>query len=393
MKLNSLLFCVCLCFLLTMGMSWEVGAYEQKQDFDKLKKTGECAKCDLSGIRIDYGQIASDADLSGANLNNVRFQNVSFSGNMSKASLIDAYLYKGDFSGTNFQGANLTEASIAANLRGANLEGANLTNANFVGISLWGANLTGANLTGANLAGTNLTEVNLTGAILTDAKLSRSTELDGAVLTGAILPDVSDDDSAEEMKKWIRGSIIDGVKIRSKRDAEAFVQDLKNRQAELSKPDSVGDGDRLDPAYQSAATEGKKKYLRMSAEQRRLRKNDAVAFYMGYWHVRKCHENGFIGNSIMNRTRGVMGRIDLKMLSEGWVENKDELDDLWQMMAGFDESGLRSIGLQPDLAFSLFALMKRWEENLWGKIDPNTGKVIEPNCNMFVTYLSTKDPG
>jgi uncharacterized protein YjbI with pentapeptide repeats len=93
-------------------------------DLHKLRSTGNCVECDLSGAALIHWNL-SGADLSGANL----------------------------------AGANLTDAYLA----GANLSGANLSKA-----ILEGASLAHANLSKAKLSGTNLYVVDLSGATLTD---------------------------------------------------------------------------------------------------------------------------------------------------------------------------------------------------------------------------------
>ena len=50
-----------LCLLL-VGLSWEVGAFSE-EDLKKLKATGNCVQCDLSGADL------WSEDLSGATLN------------------------------------------------------------------------------------------------------------------------------------------------------------------------------------------------------------------------------------------------------------------------------------------------------------------------------------
>jgi hypothetical protein len=129
-------------------------------DLDRLIKTRECVKCDLSGANLRW------ANLTGANLN-------------------EANLYEANLTGANLTGANLGGADlIGAYLTGAYLTGANLYEANLTGADLTGAYLGGADLTGTDLIGAYLTGADLTGANLT------GTYLNGADLTGAILDDV-----------------------------------------------------------------------------------------------------------------------------------------------------------------------------------------------------------
>jgi uncharacterized protein YjbI with pentapeptide repeats len=84
MKPKRSLSAVGLCFFLMVGLSWEVGAFSD-EDLAKLKTTGSCVQCNLSG-----------------------------------ANLTGAHLIKAVLPETNLTGAILTEA----NLTGANLEGA-----------------------------------------------------------------------------------------------------------------------------------------------------------------------------------------------------------------------------------------------------------------------------
>ena len=97
------------------------GAYSE-EDMQKLKDTGNCVNCSLSG-----------ADLHGQNLN------------------------KANLSGTELSGANLTET----NLTDANLEGADLAWANLQRANLTGANLTQANIDNADMVGASM--MNVTG--------------------------------------------------------------------------------------------------------------------------------------------------------------------------------------------------------------------------------------
>ena len=109
-----------------------------KKNIMKLKATGSCVKCTLTG-----------ADLNGANL--------------KEADLEGAYLRDADLSDAYLWGADLVEA----NLRDADLNGADLSGANLQEVNLSGANLQEVNLSGANLKRINLKDVeNLGDAIL-----------------------------------------------------------------------------------------------------------------------------------------------------------------------------------------------------------------------------------
>ena len=204
-------------------------------DLDRLKKTNECAGCDLSGANLGNTDLFG-ANLEGANLKRANLRGANLGGanlkwaKLTEADLSDANLTEADLSDatlsgtTNLRGANLKWAKLGgANLYGANiteayLESANLTNVkNFpevlkavnleklkttkqckncylVGVSFDGADLRGVNLTdayleyanlsGADLQGANFSGVNLEGANLEGANLSES-NLTGADLQGA----------------------------------------------------------------------------------------------------------------------------------------------------------------------------------------------------------------
>ena len=66
MNLNPLLSVAALYFFLMIGISWQVGAYDE-DDLEKLKATGDCSGCDLSEVLLQ-GADLSDANLSNANL-------------------------------------------------------------------------------------------------------------------------------------------------------------------------------------------------------------------------------------------------------------------------------------------------------------------------------------
>ena len=66
MKLNPPLSVAGLCLFLMVGISWQVGAYDE-DDLEKLKATGDCSGCDLSESDLAGAKLAG-ANLSGANL-------------------------------------------------------------------------------------------------------------------------------------------------------------------------------------------------------------------------------------------------------------------------------------------------------------------------------------
>ena len=108
----------------SIGPAFSTASAFSEADLQKLKTTGNCVNCDLSGAVLIHWNL-SGADLSGANL----------------------------------AGANLTDTYLA----GASLSGVNLSNA-----ILTGASLAHTNLFRAKLPGANLLFVNLSGATWTD---------------------------------------------------------------------------------------------------------------------------------------------------------------------------------------------------------------------------------
>ena len=81
-----------LCLLLA-GLSWEVGAFSE-EDLKKLKATGNCVQCDLSGADL-WGE-----DLSGADLTEAHHL---YGANLTGADLTDANLIRAIFCGTTMQ--------------------------------------------------------------------------------------------------------------------------------------------------------------------------------------------------------------------------------------------------------------------------------------------------
>jgi uncharacterized protein YjbI with pentapeptide repeats len=113
-----------LALIASIGPAFSTASAFSEADLQKLKTTGNCVDCDLSGAVLIHWNL-SGADLSRANL----------------------------------AGANLTDAYLA----GANLSGVNLSNA-----ILTGASLAHADLFRAKLPAPNLLFVNLSGATWTD---------------------------------------------------------------------------------------------------------------------------------------------------------------------------------------------------------------------------------
>lgn len=114
-------------------------------DLDRFEKTHTCIGCDLSEVKLTWG------DYSSANFTN--------------ALLVKATLCA-DFYTTNFSGAKLMYSHIhiqgsGSNFSRANLTGASIINSNLTSSDFSGAILTGVDFTDTNLAGTNITKEQL----------------------------------------------------------------------------------------------------------------------------------------------------------------------------------------------------------------------------------------
>ena len=96
MKLNPPLSVAGLCFFLMMGISWQVGAYDE-DDLEKLKSTGDCSGCDLSEVFLQR------ADLTGANLTKA---------NLTGVNLTGASLHYANMTGTIFCGTKMPDESV-----------------------------------------------------------------------------------------------------------------------------------------------------------------------------------------------------------------------------------------------------------------------------------------
>jgi uncharacterized protein YjbI with pentapeptide repeats len=212
---------VSFCLLFFLGANYEVTAFDQ-DDLEKLKVTGDCVSCDLSGAdlmgKLLGGANLQDANLTGAILRGANLKQANLTGasltmadltgsaliganlintNLEGAILRGVELYQADLSGRDLTdqdltGANLTEVNLQdANLTGAILRGANLKQANLTGANLTEVNLSGMDLTGVNLSGANLSRAVLYDATLTRARLVQTNlslaAMKGAVLTGADL--------------------------------------------------------------------------------------------------------------------------------------------------------------------------------------------------------------
>lgn len=129
-----------LMFSFPFNITYAAAAYIPA-DLEKFEKTHSCIGCDLSEVKLTWGDYSS-ADFTNSLL--------------VKATLC------ADFYTTNFSGARLMYSHIhiqasGSNFAGADLTGASMINSNFTSSNFKGAKLTGADLTDTNLAGTNLT--------------------------------------------------------------------------------------------------------------------------------------------------------------------------------------------------------------------------------------------
>lgn len=132
------------------------GASYIPADLDRFEKTHTCIGCDLSEVKLTWG------DYSSANFTN---------------SLLVKATLCADFYTTNFTGAKLMYSHIHIQGSGSNFSGADLT-----GASVINSNLTSSNFSGANLTGVDFTDTNLAGSNLTQAQLASTQSLSCAIL-------------------------------------------------------------------------------------------------------------------------------------------------------------------------------------------------------------------
>ena len=131
-------------------------------DFDQLKTTSACPRCNLSG-----------ADLSKLNLTGANLRGADLSG----AILSQANLTNADFTGANLEGAVLNSANLAGasftgtNLKSASLENADLSYAGFISANLEAANFKDAKLQFTNFRGANFRLTTLANGVVTSDML------------------------------------------------------------------------------------------------------------------------------------------------------------------------------------------------------------------------------
>jgi uncharacterized protein YjbI with pentapeptide repeats len=123
-----------LALIALIGPAFNIASAFSQADLQKLKTTGNCVDCDLSGVLLIHSNL-SGADLSGANL--------------TGANLTDAYL-----AGANLSRANLSDAILTgASLGHANLFRAKLPRANLLFVNLSGATWTDRSRCGSDSSG------------------------------------------------------------------------------------------------------------------------------------------------------------------------------------------------------------------------------------------------
>ena len=148
----------CLFLLGILLLNSESAHAANEADVNRLKRTGSCPACALSGA--DF----SGMELSGADLNSAKLSDAD----LSNTQLIDADLEGAVLATANLKGADLTQANLSrAILRGANLEEAVLFDAD-----LRSADLSSAYLKSADLGEADLRKAILSHTVLTDAILS-----------------------------------------------------------------------------------------------------------------------------------------------------------------------------------------------------------------------------
>ena len=77
----------------------------KSEDLEKLKNTGVCAKCDLSGANF-YEADLQEVNLSGAILHHTNLRRSNLSGaNLSSAMLFRADLFGADLTNANLEGS------------------------------------------------------------------------------------------------------------------------------------------------------------------------------------------------------------------------------------------------------------------------------------------------
>ena len=159
-------------------------------DIEKLNKSDNCQKCDITEYIINTYKnesiLAVKLDGSywtAAYIRKVDFKNKSLvHSNFVVASIFETNFDESDLSESNFSNSMCIECSLKntklknsqffkvefeyaqftnADLSNANLEKANFNNAEFMNVNFSGANLSGADLSRTNLYGSNITQAQL----------------------------------------------------------------------------------------------------------------------------------------------------------------------------------------------------------------------------------------
>lgn len=176
----SVFFFLCISFVFVFPAT----AFKQK-DLDKLLRTNECRKCDLSGVNLEgvylKNAIILYSNLNGANLSKVVFNNVSLSNcnlvgvNFDGAILKGVNMRKSNLSGVDFSKVAKLKVSFSkANLQGVNLQGFDLRKVWLKGTNLQNANLKNTNLDWVKLRNADLRGADLRGASMTNTFIYRA---------------------------------------------------------------------------------------------------------------------------------------------------------------------------------------------------------------------------
>ncbi len=147
--------------LLTMLFIFSANSYGyNKQDVQRLIRSGKCQTCDLSGI-----------DLSGKKLNNIDVRKANLTGAIfRKCDLNGANLQKANLAHAKFENANLEKASFTeTNLAWTRFDFANLKHSSFLKANMKETTLSGAELRNASFKGTVFIGVNTHLSYLVDA--------------------------------------------------------------------------------------------------------------------------------------------------------------------------------------------------------------------------------
>jgi uncharacterized protein YjbI with pentapeptide repeats len=197
----ALIKAISLIFLAAYLANYNIAYSWSKEDVHKLRITGQCRSCDLSGFVFPDGSILVNADLRGANLRGADLRGAVLTGaNFIGANLSSAEIYQGSFlswdekAQKQFKGVDFSKADLSgAKLSCAYLDDVNFSGATLVETDLTCSRLRGANLSGAKLSLARLRTIDFRNANLVNADFSKTEiwacDFDGANLSGANFKD------------------------------------------------------------------------------------------------------------------------------------------------------------------------------------------------------------